>query len=55
MGLFLLFLVPAIAFGGLAVAMVAVLGLALPWIASHSWGGAISRPLTSATEIACGK
>jgi NADH-quinone oxidoreductase subunit H len=38
MGLILLFLVPAIAFTGLAVAMVSVLGLALPWIASHPWG-----------------
>jgi NADH-quinone oxidoreductase subunit H len=35
MGLILLFLIPAAAFFGMAVALVGVLGIALPWLAAH--------------------
>ena len=35
MGIVLLFLIPAAAFAGMAVALVGILGAALPWIASH--------------------
>src|SRR6185369_5735986 len=38
MGIVLLFLIPAMAFGGMAVALVGILGNAIPWIAQHSWG-----------------
>ena len=38
MGLILLFLIPAAAFFGMAVALVGVIGAAIPWIASHPWG-----------------
>jgi NADH-quinone oxidoreductase subunit H len=38
MALFLLFLIPTIAFAAISVVMVSVLGMLLPWIASHSWG-----------------
>jgi NADH-quinone oxidoreductase subunit H len=38
MGIVLLFLIPAMAFGGMAVALVGILGAAIPWIASHPWG-----------------
>jgi NADH-quinone oxidoreductase subunit H len=37
-GLILLFLIPIVAFVGLGVVMVGVIGAALPWLASHSWG-----------------
>jgi NADH-quinone oxidoreductase subunit H len=35
MGIVLLFLIPTMAFAGMAVALVGILGAALPWIASH--------------------
>ncbi len=38
MDLFLILLVPAIAFTAVGALMVGVLGVALPWIASHPWG-----------------
>jgi len=38
MGLILLFLIPTMAFAGMAVALVGILGAAIPWIASHPWG-----------------
>ncbi|HZS36782.1 MAG TPA: complex I subunit 1 family protein, partial [Polyangia bacterium] len=38
MGLVLLFVLPVIAFSAISLALVAVLGVALPWIASHPWG-----------------
>ncbi|MDB4970446.1 MAG: hypothetical protein JWN44_6135 [Myxococcales bacterium] len=38
MGLILLFLIPAAVFTGMAVALVGVIGVAIPWVASHPWG-----------------
>src|SRR5437588_1999922 len=38
MGLILLFLIPTMAFAGMAVALVGIIGAAIPWVASHSWG-----------------
>jgi NADH-quinone oxidoreductase subunit H len=38
MGLVLLFMIPAAAFAGMAVALVGVVGFVLPWIGSHPWG-----------------
>ncbi|MCA1664342.1 MAG: NADH-quinone oxidoreductase subunit H [Myxococcales bacterium] len=38
MGLILLFLIPTMAFAGMAVALVGIIGAAIPWIASHPWG-----------------
>lgn len=38
MGLILLFLIPTMAFAGMAVALVGILGAAIPFIASHPWG-----------------
>lgn len=38
MAIVLLFLVPLIAFTGVAVALVGVTGAVLPWVASHAWG-----------------
>jgi len=37
-GIFLLFLVPTIAFVGLAVALVAGVGFLVPWLGGHEWG-----------------
>jgi NADH-quinone oxidoreductase subunit H len=38
MGLILLFAIPLAAFAGMAVALVGIIGAAIPWIASHPWG-----------------
>lgn len=44
MGLVLLFLIPAVAFTGMAVALVGIIGVVLPWIASFSWGAWVMDP-----------
>src|SRR6185312_5682558 len=38
MGIILLFLIPAMAFAGMAAALVGVVGFVLPWVGSHAWG-----------------
>src|SRR5690349_6118065 len=38
MGLILLFGIPLVVFTSIAVALVGIVGAALPWIASHPWG-----------------
>jgi NADH-quinone oxidoreductase subunit H len=44
MGLVLLFGIPLVAFTGMAVALVGVIGVVLPWIASFSWGAWVLDP-----------
>src|SRR5215471_16691351 len=44
MGLILLFLIPAVVFTAMAVALVGIVGWALPWIASHAWGAWVMDP-----------
>jgi NADH-quinone oxidoreductase subunit H len=44
MGLVLIIVLPLIAFAALAVAMVAVLGMLIPWLASHPWGAFALSP-----------
>jgi NADH-quinone oxidoreductase subunit H len=44
MGIVLLFLIPTVAFAGMAVALVGICGWAVPWIASHPWGAFAMDP-----------
>ncbi len=44
MGIVLLFLIPAVAFLGMAVALVGIVGAVLPWIASFPWGSWVLDP-----------
>src|SRR5437660_928608 len=44
MGIVLLFLIPTMAFAGMAVALVGVCGLLIPWLASHPWGAFAMDP-----------
>jgi NADH-quinone oxidoreductase subunit H len=44
MGIILLFLIPTVAFAGMAVALVGIIGWAVPWIGSHPWGAWVMDP-----------